>query len=207
MNRGYAVLEVKSFQDEQRTFTGLATTPATDRMGDKIDPMGAKFKNPLPLLHQHNSDQPIGTVRFSKATDAGIEFEASIPHIAEPGPLKDRVDTAWGEIKAGLVRAVSIGFRVLEDGAEFIKGGGILFKAIEIIELSAVTIPANAQCTIQTIKSFDDEQRAAPGHELTADDEPGPQPEPKPSVRVVRLNTPARARAPFVIRELKRVSR
>jgi HK97 family phage major capsid protein/HK97 family phage prohead protease len=161
MNRGYAVLEVKTLQDEQRTFTGVATTPATDRMGDQIDPMGAKFKNPLPLLHQHNSDEPIGTVRFSKATEAGIEFEASIPRISEAGPLKDRVDTAWGEIKAGLVRAVSIGFRVLEDGAEFIKGGGILFKAIEIIELSAVTIPANAQCTIQTIKSFDDEQAAS----------------------------------------------
>jgi HK97 family phage prohead protease len=206
MNRGYAVLEVKSLQDDKRTFTGTATTPATDRMGDQIDPMGAKFKNPLPLLHQHNSDQPIGTVRFSRATDAGIEFEAQIPTISEPGPLKDRVDTAWGEIKAGLVRGVSIGFRVLEDGAEFIKGGGILFKAIEIIELSAVTIPANAQCTIQTIKSFDDEQQAASGQELIIDDDPAPA-ETKPPVRVVKLNTPARARAPFVIREIKRVRR
>ena len=165
LTRAYAMMTVRAVSDseEERTFEGLATTPTTDRMGDVIDPMGARFKNPLPLLAQHDSQRPIGTVRFNRATPDGIEFTATIPKVSEPGPLKDRVDTAWGEIKAGLVRAVSIGFRVLKDGAEAIADGGLRFTKIEILELSAVTIPAQADCTIHNIRSFDLGAPAASG--------------------------------------------
>jgi HK97 family phage prohead protease len=166
LNRAYAMLEVRAVQEDngadERVFEGWATTPHADRMGDVIDPMGAKFHNPLVLLHQHDSDRPIGTVRFEKATKDGIAFKATIPKIAEPGPLKDRVDTAWGEIKAGLVRAVSIGFRILKDGVE-VMGDGLKFTAIEIVELSAVSVPANANATITNIRSFDLGARAASG--------------------------------------------
>ena len=157
LNRAYAMLDVRSVSDgeDARTFEGWATTPTTDRMGDVVDPLGAKFKNPLPLLHQHDSEKPIGSVRFKRATADGIEFTATVAKVAEPGPLKDRVDTAWGEIKAGLIRAVSIGFRVLKDGIESLGDGGLHFTAIEIMELSAVTIPANAEATITNIKTFD----------------------------------------------------
>lgn len=209
MDRAYAVLAVKDLQDEQRIFTGVATSARTDRMGDVIDPLGAKFRNPLPLLHQHDSRSPIGTVKFGKATADGIEFEAQIPRIADAGPLRDRVETAWGEIKAGLVRAVSIGFRVLEDGYEVMKNGGYLFKAIEILELSAVTIPANSDCTITTIRSIDTALRAASGQEQATIEEQTPPAEPvtaaSPSVHVAKLAPPARAGAPFVINRINHV--
>lgn len=165
LNRAYAMLEVRAVQEDQRVFEGVATTPTPDRMGDIIDPLGAKFTNPLALLHQHDSDRPIGTVTLKKATKAGIEFRATIPKITEPGPLKDRVDTAWGEIKAGLVRAVSIGFTVLRDGVEATVDG-LRFTAIEIVELSTVSVPANADATITNIKSFDLGAPAATGNAL-----------------------------------------
>ena len=165
LNRAYAMLDVRSVSDgeDARTFEGWATTPTTDRMGDVVCRLGAKFKNPLPLLHQHDSEKPIGSVRFKRATADGIEFTATVAKVAEPGPLKDRVDTAWGEIKAGLIRAVSIGFRVLKDGIESLGDGGLHFTAIEIMELSAVTIPANAEATITNIKTFDFGLPAASG--------------------------------------------
>ena len=163
LNRAYAMLEVRDLQEEQRVFEGWATTPTPDRLGDVIDPKGAQFTNPLVLLHQHDASQPIGTVRLKRATAEGIAFVASIPKIAEPGPLRDRVDTAWGEIRAGLVRAVSIGFRVLKDGVQLAEdGAGLIFSAIEIVELSAVSVPANAEATITNIRSFD-LGAAAPG--------------------------------------------
>lgn len=152
MQRAYSAFEVKAIDNSRRTFKGWATTPATDRYGDEIDPMGAKFKNPLPLLHQHRHDQVIGTVRFGKPTAKGIEFEAEIPVIQEPGPLKDRVDTAWGEIKHGLVRAVSIGFRPLKYA--FKDDGGIDFSEIEVLEMSSVTIPALPEAVITQVKSM-----------------------------------------------------
>lgn len=153
VQRAYSLFEVKSLDAEQRVFRGVATTPTADRMGDTIDPMGATFKNPLPLLHQHDHRLPIGLVKFDKPTKQGIEFEAEIPSIEEPGPLKDRVDTAWGEIKHGLVRAVSIGFRSLKHA--YRDDGGIEFQEIEIYELSSVTVPANADAIVTAVKSMD----------------------------------------------------
>jgi len=172
MNRAYSVLVAKASDDGRRVFAGMATTPTPDRMGDSIDPLGAQFANPLPLLHQHNHKAPIGHVSFGKATKAGIPFEAEIPVVHEPGLLKDRVDLAWGEIKAGLIKAVSIGFRPLEDGYEVMKSGGLLFKRYEILELSAVTVPANADCTISVIRSIDTAMRAATGHAHADDPTP-----------------------------------
>jgi len=58
--RAYSVFQVKAIDAAKRTFTGLATTPAVDRVGDTIDPLGATFQNPVTLLHQHEHDEPIG---------------------------------------------------------------------------------------------------------------------------------------------------
>lgn len=60
--RAWSTFEIKSVDEEQRIVTGIATTPATDRMGDIVESMGAEFKLPLPLLWQHDSDSPVGTV-------------------------------------------------------------------------------------------------------------------------------------------------
>jgi HK97 family phage prohead protease len=148
----YSLFEVKAMNADSRTFKGWATTPAVDRVGDTINPLGARFKNPLVLLHQHRHDQPIGRVTFGTPTAKGIEFEATIPTVEEPGTLKDRVDTAWGEIKHGLIRAVSIGFRSMKHA--FRDDGGIDFQEIEIYELSTVSVPALPQAVITSVKEM-----------------------------------------------------
>lgn len=211
MNRAYSMIEVKALDDEKRTFKGMATTPEVDRVGDVINPLGASFKNPLVLLHQHNHDAPIGQVRFGKPTAKGIEFEAEIPTIAEPGPLKDRVDTAWGEVKHGIVRAVSIGFRPTKYA--FMENGGIDFQEIEIYELSTVSVPANSSAMIHTIKSLDAEARAAAG---IVDTPSEPEPEAAPGQKsdegedrsrghVVKLQAPVRAGTPLVINRIHHI--
>jgi HK97 family phage major capsid protein/HK97 family phage prohead protease len=172
MNRAYAVLEVKSVDEDKRTITGIATTPTPDRMGDIVEPLGVKFKNPLPLLWQHRSGEPVGTCKFEKPTKSGIAFEATIPTMSEPGTLKDRLDEAWQSVKMKLVRGVSIGFRSIEYA--FMDDGGIRFIESEVLELSLVTIPANADATIQSIKSFDAPLLAATGKEPKDSDRPTP---------------------------------
>src|SRR3954464_15772907 len=107
--RAYSLLEIKSFDDEQRVVTGIASTPTPDRMEDIVMPDGAKFKLPLPLLWQHDSRQPIGHVTHAKVTAAGIEIVAEIAR-----GVTAEIDKAWALIKAGLVRGLSIGFRPLE---------------------------------------------------------------------------------------------
>ncbi|MBZ9659790.1 phage major capsid protein [Mesorhizobium sp. ESP-6-4] len=173
MNRAYSWLTVKAVDEGKRTIRGVATTPAVDRVGDIVEPLGCKFANPLPLLWQHMHDKPIGTVTFGKATADGIPFTAELPTIATPGTLQDRIEEAWQSMVAGLVRAVSIGFRPIE--YSFMENGGIRFTETEVYELSAVTIPANADAVITSlknmdaaaiavIKSFDTNAPAATGH-------------------------------------------
>lgn len=161
--RAYSVLTIKAVDGEQRIIRGTATTPTPDREGDIVEPLGIKFANPIPLLHQHRSDRPVGTVMFDKPTAKGITFEARLPIIpdGEDVELKERVDLAWSEVKHGLVRAVSIGFRCSE--YSWMDSGGIRYIESEVLELSLVTIPANAEATITQIRSIDTAARAASG--------------------------------------------
>lgn len=165
MNRAYSVLEIKAVDEEARVITGIATTPSTDRMDDVVEPKGAQFTLPIPFLWQHNQAEPIGHVIAAIVTAKGIEVSVQLATISEPGKLKDRLDEAWQSIKAGLVRGLSIGFSAIES-ANIDGTWGRRFIKWDWLELSAVTIPANADANIQSIKSIDSKQRAASGHSL-----------------------------------------
>lgn len=151
--RAISVLSVKAVDSGRRRFSGVATTPATDRMGDEINPLGVQFTNPVVLLRGHDHDEPIGRVTLKRPTAKGIEFDAEIPVPLEEGKFKDRVDEAWHEIAYGVVRAVSIGFRPLK--YSFKDNGGIIFDEIEVYELSTVSVPALPEAVISSIKSLE----------------------------------------------------
>lgn len=159
--RAYGLLELKAVDEDRREISGLATSISTDRMGDVVVPDGAEFKLPLPLLTQHDSSQPIGEVYEAEVTPKGIRIKARIPK----GTGLDYVETAWKQIRSRLVRGLSIGFRSLKHeplDAER-PWDGFKFLSWEWLELSAVTIPANAQATIQTVKMFDGTAPATTG--------------------------------------------
>jgi len=159
MNRAFSLLEIKRVNEDAREITGWATTPTADRLNDVVEPEGAKFTLPLPLLWQHNAGDPIGHVTAAKVSKAGIEITARIAQ-----GVTAEIDRTWSLIKAGLVTGLSIGFTSIEH--EFIKETkGIRFKKWNWLELSAVTIPANQTATITTIRSIDTAQRAASGQQ------------------------------------------
>jgi HK97 family phage prohead protease len=159
MKKAFSVFDIKSASEgsNKRTFRGIATTPATDRVQDIVEPKGAVFKLPIPLLWQHDSGDPIGWITGAKVTDKGIEVEGEVADIPESGALKDRLLNAWQMLKHKLVRGLSIGFNPLEY-ADIAGTWGTRYTKWEWLELSAVTIPANQEATITTIKS------AALGH-------------------------------------------
>ena len=154
LHRAYSVLTVKTFDPVLRTLEGIASTPTADRMGDVIEPLGATFAADLPLLLYHNPRQPVGRVALRQVPE-GIAFSARLPEVPTPPPLRDRIEEAWESVKAGLIRGVSIGFRPLENGIEMMKSGGLRFTKTEILELSLVAIPANAEAQIAIIKAID----------------------------------------------------
>lgn len=157
LHRAFSTFEVKAVDESSGLITGLASTVETDRMGDIVESKGAQFKLPIPLLWQHRSDQPIGRVIDAKVTSKGIEITAKVEK-----DLLPRIGEAWALIKAKLVRGFSIGFRSIGEPERIEGTWGYRFKEWELLEISAVTIPANASATIQTVKQFADHP-AAPG--------------------------------------------
>lgn len=198
MNRAYSLLTVKEFNEEDRTLEGVATTPTPDSYGDIVDPKGADFSLPMPFLWQHRHDQPIGHVVEATATDEGIKVKIQLVKTDEAGGLKERLDEAWQSIKLGLVKGLSIGFKPVEY-ARLDDTGGLHFLKWIWHELSAVTIPANAEGQISMIKSLDAEH--LPNDEPTDDKPPAASGK---QARVVKLNAPARAREPFVLKTITR---
>jgi len=149
MNRAYGTFEIKSINEEKRIIEGIATTSAVDRDRDTIDTEGLEFKLPLPLLLQHWASEPIGTVETAKVTAKGLLIKCQIA----AAEVDREIETVWRKIKAGLFRGFSIGFRPLEHVWNDVRGG-YDFKRVEVLEVSVVTIPANMDATITSIKSI-----------------------------------------------------
>ncbi len=155
MKLAYSLLEVKSIDEDDWTFEGIATTPTPDRVDDVVEPKGAEFTLPVPFLWQHDKRQPIGQVVEATVTDEGIavKFKLTKPDEVKSEKLKDRLQEAYDSIKTGLVRGLSIGFRGIEV-ADIQGTWGYKFIKWDWYELSAVTIPANQEATITSVKAL-----------------------------------------------------
>lgn len=149
MQRAHALLQVKRADIEARRITGIASTPTVDRQGDVLEPMGASFRLPLPLLWQHDHAQPVGTIHDARTTPAGVYITAQFA----PEGTSDRIDDAWRMVRAGLVAGLSVGFIGRE--AEPLTGGGLRFTAWEVVEVSCVTVAANPEAAIVEVKRAD----------------------------------------------------
>jgi HK97 family phage major capsid protein/HK97 family phage prohead protease len=175
IHRAYALLNVKAFSENKDfvTVEGIASTPSTDRIGDVVEPMGARFKTPMPFMLHHDSTLPVGQVTFAQPTAKGIPFRAQLPIVREPGVVQDRVNEAIHSLKYKLIGAVSIGFTAIESAVERLKTGGLRFKEWDWMELSMVTIPANPDAVITGVKSIDAALRAATGRKQSDSPLPG----------------------------------
>ena len=148
--RAHAVLDIKTVGDDEDYvyLSGTASSITPDRVGDSMNPLGAKFRLPMPFLAQHDSDRPIGEVTEVEAKDDKIKYHARLPK--KTG--LDYVDTEIKKIKHRLVKGASIGFRIIK--SKF-NGKGLDIHEWDWMELSAVTIPANADADIATVKRYD----------------------------------------------------
>lgn len=163
MQRAYSKFEVKAIDEQKRIISGIATTPNPDRMGDIVESMGAEFELPLPFLWQHDSMQPVGEVISAKMSKTAITVDVQIAQIDKPGKLFDRLEEAWDSIKIKLVRGLSIGFAPIEYSI-IEESWSYHFIKWAWLELSAVTIPANADASISAIKRYDAKTLALRGH-------------------------------------------
>lgn len=153
MNRAYCVVDVKSMDEEKRLIRGWATTPTPDRALDVVEPMGVKSMPDIPLFLHHDSRLVVGRAILGKPTAKGVPFEASLPMVQEEGTLKQRIAEAWQSVKYRLITGVSIGFQ--PEKVEQLKSGGLRFLECEVLELSLVPVPMQAEALITQFRSTD----------------------------------------------------
>lgn len=199
MTKAYSVLKVKSITetDDERTITGIASTPTQDRDSDTMEMSGAKFALPIPFLWQHDHNMPIGEVTSAVVTDAGIEIIAKIVKIDEEGSLKTRIDEAWQSIQSGLVKCLSIGFRAID--YDYVQDSyGLHIKEWEWYELSAVTVPANPDAMITSIKQIKKAFTNADSEKSPTNEPVNPIETPTKTVESVALDDVAPAAESFI---------
>ncbi|QUT07930.1 phage major capsid protein [Sphingobium phenoxybenzoativorans] len=130
-----------------------------DRYGDSIVAEGWKLtnfrKNPVALFG-HNSNFVIG--HWKNVRVEGGKLLGRLELLGEG--ISERLDEIRAAVAAGVLRAVSVGFRPL--AADPMPGGkGAKFTSSELVECSLVAIPANPNA-LQLAKSLnlsDDVQR------------------------------------------------
>jgi len=154
----YSTFITKSVDTEQRVIEGIASSLTPDRDGDVIDPRGAKFRLPMPLLWQHKQEQPIGEVLEAKLTDAGWYIRAQIAK-----GLTTTIEDAWRLISGGLAKGFSVGMLPRDVEPRKGKRYGLHVKSWDWLETSVVTIGSNVDASILVIKSLDSAARAALG--------------------------------------------
>ena len=134
-------------------FPWTLTTFDLDRYGERIDPAGWDFKrymeNPV-VEWAHRYDVPaIGKIEELTADDTGLHGLVIFNDKAY-----DPFGWAIGErVKAGVIRAGSVGFRVIEieipDRETAKDGTTLIFRKQELLEFSICNVPANPFATVE----------------------------------------------------------
>jgi len=145
-------IEVKQIDEKNRSFWAVASTDVPDRFGDVILQEGwvlDKFKkNPvIPWGHDY-SKPPVARAKEIYVEGGQLIFLAEFP---KPGSY-DLADIVWELYRQGFLKAFSVGFIPLE--WEPNEHGGITYKKQELLEISAVTVPANPEALMLAYKSI-----------------------------------------------------
>jgi HK97 family phage prohead protease len=105
--------------------------------------------DPLPALWQHNSDEPIGgyPIEDMAEDDHGLAVSGFL--MINEVPLAKQ---AHALMKKRIVKGLSIGYYIRDDSFDE-KTGVRTLKELELVEISIVTFPANAEATIDAVKA------------------------------------------------------
>lgn len=138
--------EFKSIDIENRTFWAVASTPGLDRTNDTIalDAWNLENfrKNPvIPWAHDYGS-LPVAKAEDIRVEDGKLIFKAKFP----PAGQYELADSVFNLYAAGILKAFSVGFKAQE--FERNMDGGMDFKKVELLEISAVSVPANADALV-----------------------------------------------------------
>lgn len=136
----------------------IASTPGVDRDKDRVLPFGADLtnfaKNPI-MMFGHNYEDPWSIIGRAADTMVGADGVRFRPELRQPANDADPMNIIRLLWEQDLLRAASIGFNPIEWKDN--EHGGRDFVRWELLEISLVPIPANADALRLAAKAVNDE--------------------------------------------------
>lgn len=130
-------------------FRAVASTAAIDRQGESIDQGGWDLKNfkknPILLWAHDHTEPPIGTAKNIKVEGDGKKARLTFEPIFHD--ITDKAKAIKQLFEEGIMNSFSVGFMPVE--AE-----GNTFTKSELLEISAVGVPANPEARTMAYKSL-----------------------------------------------------
>ena len=148
-----------------RTVRFTISKEVVDRDGDILRASGVDFtnymKNPVFLSFHNSREFPLGKVTKFWVEGNSVKADVYFPTIEELSTNPDQasekaklVDFTYNCYKTGMLNAVSVGFIPLE----WVENeNGFDIQKWELLEFSAVAVPANQDAIAEAVKSFGDE--------------------------------------------------
>ena len=162
-----SIFNVKAEELEERTVRFRISSEVVDRDGDILIAKGCNFenfkKNPQFLGFHNYHEYPLGIPKNWGVEDGAVycdvyfptieELSSDLNNVSEKAKL---VDFTYNCYKTGMLNAVSVGF-IAKTYEPIKETGGVKVLEWELLEFSAVTVPANQDAIAQAVKSFGDE--------------------------------------------------
>lgn len=134
------------------SFIAIASTNAVDRHGEVIDNNGwelkAYKKNPVILWGHDHNEPAIGISKRTWVDGVGKKAKLMIQPVLHDVTEKARAVKTLVEM--GVIKTLSVGFKPLESP------DGVTFTKNELLEVSMVNVPANAEAMALAYKSLKD---------------------------------------------------
>ena len=162
-------LSVKTEDIGERTVRFTISKEVVDRDGDVLIARGVDFsnymKNPVFCGFHNTHDFPLGKVTKFWIEGDSVKADVYFPPIdklsSDPNNVCEKaklVDFCYNCYKTGMLNAVSVGF-IPKEWEPNKETGGNIIKEWELLEFSAVAVPANQDAIAQAVKSFGDRGR------------------------------------------------
>lgn len=157
------IFKAKAEEMGERTVRFKISSEVMDRDGDILIAKGCDFtnfaKNPQFLAFHNYHEYPLGIPKNWGIEGDAVYCDVYFPKLeelatdAEQASEKAKlVDFTYHCYKTGMLNAVSVGFIPKE--ASPLEEGGMEITEWELLEFSAVSVPANQDALAQAVKSF-----------------------------------------------------
>lgn len=157
------IFKAKAEEMGERTVRFKISSEVVDRDGDILIAKGCDFtnfaKNPQFLAFHNYHEYPLGIPKNWGIEGDSVYCDVYFPKLeelatdAEQASEKAKlVDFTYHCYKTGMLNAVSVGFIPKE--ASPLEEGGMEITEWELLEFSAVSVPANQDALAQAVKSF-----------------------------------------------------